>query len=1309
MIFGAAHSARPALIPLDEIKERLRDQADELFRALWGEPNRDTLNKREWRWGSHGSLAAIVRAGAGKQRGSFYTHEGSQGGGPLDAIMFARGCGFREAVDWASTFLGISPGATLPPIPEGVLGDRARRRAEQEAEAETYRQQRTETATRIWREATSPIGMKGNAYLSGRGIDLSDDAPDAIRWHHGSGSLVFGATLDDGTLQAIQRVYISQDARKLEQPELDRRRLPAAKVTTGPADGAAVRLSASSRQLGDLGGPLLLAEGPETGLSVWQATGHETWVALGQLGKLTPPAGRLIVLCRDDDKKPKAGHKGPTAEDRHRKLVAGLRGRGHQVVTVLPWSERRHDGSDFNDVLQVDGNAGVATRINGAIPPDLPPEFTAPTHTLNKARADLVPKVASSLRAAVEASIALEAAEARRKAAQADLKAWDETTTLDEPTSFQREQRAALVEAVAAPLPEPPHHGFKVGLGIGKTHAVAEGIGTYLAEAHAAGIVRGVLWTAPTLALADQTAEMMAGNGTSVGVYRGRRAPNPDAGALPKDANDDTGRMCLDLPAVRLAHDAGANVAETVCGKERGEDHERCVHYAVCPFQLNNRTLRDRDVVVAAHNALLQELPAKVEAGRGLTVIDETFWQSGLSTSELSIAHLVADLTDAPVRGAGGEPDDFATDVLRSTMAAVQNALATHADATPLSSEVFREHGLDPAQCRGSAREQWRRKIPLDMRPRMPIEERRTASREAATNKRIPALAKLLHIVADILDDNRDALGRIELATVDLKAGPDRRVVLHHLKGLVQARLERPILHLDATMPVAAVRQYLPRLDVVAEIDAAAPHMQLVQVLSTRENRGGWGKTSTIPDEAPHEEERDRRQGRVDGLRDLVGLLHQQLGSGLVVTYKALEEEFAGLPGVATAHFNAVAGLNGHKDVAWAIVAGRPMPKPHAAAEIVKQLFGRWVDAADPVETPAGLLMADGSRRTIETRRYADPDMEAVRKAIADDNVVQAIGRVRAVRRTSVNPVAVLLLSDVVTPFPLAAVTDWPTLALDRVERMAARGVVLESPTDATKGYPDLFSNANAARMAFKDDRRSSGQTPKIISILGIRPLDRMAVAVRYRPFPTPSEPKPKTRALTVIDPDRLPDLRAWLEALVGSLALFELVGAPPPPEPQPPTSPPEHAPMTASAPEPPEAALLDPGCLFPLAGPRVWSAPDLAFVARTREGGVRRLAVFADGLEVRLEPRRRSAPPGTVPADISAENVETSTATLEPSVMLPVAEVPSRPGAGDQLTAQTRDGNVIPIRPRGPPSPPDDPPPPQMLRSMWDYRHDDA
>ena len=400
----------------------------------------------------------------------------------------------------------------------------------------------------------------------------------------------------------------------------------------------------------------------------------------------------------------------------------------------------------------------------------------------------------------------------------------------------------------------------------------------------------------------------------------------------------------------------------------------------------------------------------------------------------------------------------------------------------------------------------------------------------------------LLRIAADILDGAEGAAGRLETATVGGKDRTERRIVIHFLRGLLNARMERPILHLDATMPIAAVRQYLPALDVVAEIDAAAPHMRVVQVLSTKDNYGGWGKTSIIPDRAKAQGEGRRRESRLVNLGDFLTLMQRQLGEGSVFTYKDIEERFA-KPGIATSHFNAVAGLNSHENATFAAVLGRPSPKPEDAARMVKQLFGRWAEAENMVEVQAALLMADGSARTITTRRFASPDLELIRRSIADDNVVQAVGRVRGVRRTGANPVAVFLFTDVVTPFPVSALTDWPTLELDRVDQMAARGVILKSPADAAKAYPDLFKDARAAYDALRAGR-SNVKTPKKSIFIGEFTFDRPFATVRYRPLPTQAEPKPKTRTADVTDMTRVPGIRAWLEALVGPLALFEIVPA---------------------------------------------------------------------------------------------------------------------------------------------------------------------
>ena len=52
---------------------------------------------------------------------------------------------------------------------------------------------------------------------------------------------------------------------------------------------------------GSVAGPLLLAEGPETGLSGWRATGYQTFIVLGGLARFKPPAGRVVIALGDDD------------------------------------------------------------------------------------------------------------------------------------------------------------------------------------------------------------------------------------------------------------------------------------------------------------------------------------------------------------------------------------------------------------------------------------------------------------------------------------------------------------------------------------------------------------------------------------------------------------------------------------------------------------------------------------------------------------------------------------------------------------------------------------------------------------------------------------------------------------------------------------------------------------------------------------------------------------------------------------------------------------------------------------------------
>ena len=69
--------------------------------------------------------------------------------------------------------------------------------------------------------------------------------------------------------------------------------------------------------------------------------------------------------------------------------------------------------------------------------------------------------------------------------------------------------------------------------------------------------------------------------------------------------------------------------------------------------------------------------------------------------------------------------------------------------------------------------------------------------------------------------------------------------------------------------------------------------------------------------------------------------------------------------------------------------------------------------------------------------------------AIVDTEVIQAIGRGRAVNRTAATPLVVFVHAGVVVPLPVKRVVRWADVRLDVHQRMAARGFVTDSGTDA--------------------------------------------------------------------------------------------------------------------------------------------------------------------------------------------------------------------------------------------------------------------
>ena len=317
--------------------------------------------------------------------------------------------------------------------------------------------------------------------------------------------------------------------------------------------------------------------------------------------------------------------------------------------------------------------------------------------------------------------------------------------------------------------------------------------------------------------------------------------------------------------------------------------------------------------------------------------------------------------------------------------------------------------------------------------------------------------------------------------------------------------------------------------------------MTVVQVIR------GWGRSYMVPSHNSKvtPEENRRRENFLAQLRDFVALNKTDRGA-LVVTYHAIEKHFANIPGVAVGHFNNLRGIDAHRYVGALFVIGRPLPDFRELRTRAMALTGRPVPIEKPHKETRRLVMVAGSSRSIEVRAYDDPTLEMLRAAITDAEVIDNVGRARAVNRTSPDEgVHVYLMTDVVTPLPVTTLTNWNNLRLRPVARMAARGCVLQCSVDAHKAYPDLFDTANAAKTAIRVEKARWGSSPyeKLIIRETTPPLQ--LTPIRYQ-LAGPG----KGRPAAWFAPDMVANSRSWLEQKLGPLTLW-----------QPPAAQPQHTP----------------------------------------------------------------------------------------------------------------------------------------------------
>ncbi len=1167
---------------LDELRVALRADAERIAEALLGVPNKALSTKHTSRWGSKGSLKLELR---GAKRGVWHSKESDEGGDLLALIRQQHGCGFADAVAWARGQTGLP--AELP----DNEADRARRaqqdvdrrvrqaeaEARGQAEAEEARRSGTIKAQYIARDAVPADGTPACWYLRQcRGIPRPAGGwPAVVRWHPGYRALVLVATRADGTVQRTQRVHLSSLSGKVSIEEVEQRGLIAVKVTNGPQAGAVVRLP------GDAAGPLLLAEGPETGLAVWASTGYETWVALGGIGGVELPQGRRVVAISDDNPPDRDAKHGAAARALN-KATAAWRKAGVDLVVATPWEARRRDKSDMADVILAHGSAAVCKRIHAALHP-----YAAPAERLHLADAErVVAEAVGAFFGRVDCISAERVERDRTAAAAMQVNLQDDGTAPPAPPVEPRE-------------PSTFTHGVRVDVGVGKSHAAREEAGRVLAAMRARGDMRSIAIAVPAHALGDEQAaawlELPTVQATRlrVAAWRGRGALDP---ADPSYADPDVpeaakARMCGDLERVADVRSVGLSVQTAACkGTIKDSDGTRrtvkCPLFDGCAYQAQQKVRADLWLI--AHNSLFHTKPSALGEVAAV-VVDEAAWRAGLIGAEGR--HLTLTL-DALASENLGALNGIRRDRLHDLRRQLYTVLDEMPDG-PVQRAALQSCSLTASSTAEGRGLEWERKTDL-LHPGQSRAERHKAMEAHEENKTVPSCAMAWGALGALLASNgSEASGWLALGVEHTRDGPARVL---HLKGRreVAEGWRVPTLLLDALLSLELVRPFWPDVELVADVKAAMPHQHIYQV---RDKAFAKSMLTPLGEEATENDPKEA-QRRINRLLDLRAMLVREARQWvprrvLVAVQKDVEKalrELGGLPNnMDLAHHNNVAGRDEWKDVACLVVVGRTLPSPAAIERIAEALTGvavpalvGWYERADAVRE-----MADGSTIQADADRHPHPIAEMIRWQIAEGQVVQIIGRPRGVRRTEANPVHILALTDMPLPMPVAGLLDAAALAPGPADHMlAAGGMVLGNARHAWAAYPSLWPSHNAADLAI----RRSPSFPYYKSLIGERRTLRHdgggLVEVAYQVAGAGQKP-----AKAWYDPLLRPDPAAFLTARLGKLAWCKVGDATPPNPPGPPphTEPPS-SPVADDEPPPRHHAWDRP----PMEAPNPWGIAEV-------------------------------------------------------------------------------------------------------------------
>ena len=270
----------------------------------------------------------------------------------------------------------------------------------------------------------------------------------------------------------------------------------------------------------------------------------------------------------------------------------------------------------------------------------------------------------------------------------------------------------------------------------------------------------------------------------------------------------------------------------------------------------------------------------------------------------------------------------------------------------------------EDSSCKAASKLEWQRKVDPKLKPDSSDQFREKVVSKFGFMRRIPERSYMWRALDELIESGDEASGRLRIEMVKTEDGEQRALRLLRRKPIAEKLYDLPIIHADATLPLELVQQLSAQARPCPRSRCRAPHMRVIQVVGMPvgksslepkppgdrkgKQRGAWTET---PEEAEARVAR-KRQRLANACRHLIGR------RGLIITYKDIEKDFAGIENVEVAHFGAIEGIDRWGDVDVVVIIGRPMPRPDDIERTGRRHHRQPVIAGDPVKQyradPAG-------------------------------------------------------------------------------------------------------------------------------------------------------------------------------------------------------------------------------------------------------------------------------------------------------------------------------------------------------------------